>query len=210
MSADPAATPSERTVLEAVRAIVLREIGNGELTLGDVALELNYCERHLRRLLGPTGGFRQVCLDVRMPHAARQLLTGRRVNAVAVAVGYKPAHVAAPFVAYFGLRPSEVRRVGTVTRQLRVLADAPLRSADLAARCRAVDRWTRLWNEAASLLLHATNGTIVAIELTHAVAHRPPRRPRPVPRGRRRRQAPLQRAFLEAVQQAPERRREAQ
>jgi AraC-like DNA-binding protein len=168
--------------------------------LGWIASELGYSERHMRRVLATHGiRWRPWLAGERMRRAAELLLTGRYPNHVARKVGYKPDHFAAPFANYVGMRPSEARRVGHLQRQLERLAKYPPRSADIAANCRVVDRWARLHGEAIRLQLRARSGTPVAAALECAVRCVPPRRPRGVPRGRRRRQVALAEALRDVV-----------
>jgi AraC-like DNA-binding protein len=172
----------------------------GRHELGWIASRLGYSERHMRRVLAAYGiRWRPWLAEARMRRAAELLLTGRYPHQVARKVGYKPDHFAAPFANYVGLRPSEARRVGFLQRQLERLATYPPRSADVAANCRVVDRWTRLHIEAMSLRLRARSGTPVAAALECAVGCVPPRRPRAVPRGRHRRQIALGEALRAAV-----------
>ena len=126
------------------------------------------------------------------------LTSGRRVQQVARKVGYAPDHFATPFAAYSGLLPTEARRAGQLSVQLKTFAKHPPRSADVAANCRVVDRWARLHREAIRLHLRAAPDTPIAMLLQDAIGCAPPRRPRPKPRGRHRRQIALSQALLTA------------
>lgn len=170
--------------------------------LGWIASELNYSERQLRRILADSDiHWRPWLAEQRMRRAALLLTSGRRVQQVARKVGYVPDHFAAPFTAYSGLLPTEARRAGQLAAQLRTLAKHPPRSADVAANCRVVDRWALLHREAIRLHMRAAPGTPVATLLQDAIACAPPRRPRPKPRGRHRRQVALSHALLTAAGQ---------
>jgi AraC-like DNA-binding protein len=168
--------------------------------LGWIASELGYSERHLRRILVEKDiHWRLWLAEQRMQRAATMLATGRYVQQVARKVGYKPDHFAAPFAAYAGVLPSEARRAGQLQVQLHTLSLHPPRSADVAANCRVIDRWTRLHREAISLRLRTRAGTPVAAALQIAVSCAPPRRPHRAPRGRYRRQLVLADALRTTV-----------
>lgn len=174
-----------------------RDLSNRELSLGDVALALGYSERHIQRILRAEDlKWETFVREQRMNQAAEHLMNGQLVKSVAVKVGYRSQHLAKPFVQHTGLCPSKARRVGRLRSQLTNFQRHPLRSADLAARCRAVDRWSRLYREAEQLALLALPGTPLATALELALVCRPPQRPLPIPRGRRQRD--LQQQFNRA------------
>jgi AraC-like DNA-binding protein len=158
-------------------------------------VELGYCERHVERILGEAGyNWTTFIGELRMTRAAELLLYRQRVKTVASKVGYRPQHLAEPFVRYAGVAPHEARRIDWLRTELLTLRRHPLRSADLAARCRAVDRWTRLYSEVGELAERALPGTPVRAALDEAMECVPPRRPVQHPWGRRQRKR--QRRFV--------------
>lgn len=178
-------------IVDGVHDMVTRSLSEPH-QLGTIAYQIGYSERQLRRILAERNiHWRPWLAEQRMQAAAELLLTGRYVKHVAPKVGYKADHFAAPFVAYCGLLPEQARRAGQIRRLLTTLKKRPPRSADVAAKCRAIDRWSGLWHEAARLQLRARPGTPVAAVLDQALRCVPPSRPRPTPRGRRRRQVAL-------------------
>ena len=181
-----------------VRSILRRDMAKRQLSLGDIALALGYSERHVQRILREEDlKWDAFVREQRMNQAAEHLLNGQLVKSVAVKVGYRAQHLAKPFAQHTGLSPSMVRRLGRVRSQLVTLKMYPLRSADLAARCRAIDRWSRLYLEAQHLARLAAPDTPVARALGDALACAPPARPVPTPRSRRQRD--LQREFQRAT-----------
>lgn len=182
-------------IVDQLRDDLRRRLSSRELSLGALALELGYCERHVERILAEAGyTWTTFIRELRMTRAAELLLYGRRVKSVSFEVGYRPQHLAEPFVRHMGVAPHEVRRISHLRGQLLTLRNNPLRSADLAARCRAVDRWTRLYREAGEFAGRVAQGTPVMAALDEALECVPPPRPVPHPRGRWQRKR--QRRFL--------------
>lgn len=185
-------------VVTDVRSILRRDLAKPHLSLGDIALAVGYSERQVQRMLREEDlKWEAFVREQRMNRAAEYLLNGQLVKTAAVKVGYRPQHLAKPFAQHTGLCPTDARRVGRVRSQLVTLKRYPLRSADLSARCRAIDRWSRLYREAQQFASRATPGTPVALALTEALSCAPPPRPVPTPRGRRQRE--LQRDFQRAA-----------
>jgi AraC-like DNA-binding protein len=182
-------------LVDELRAILRPRLASRDLSLGAVALAIGYCERHVERILGEAGYTWTTFIgELRMTRAAELLLYGQRVKTVAIKVGYRPQHLAEPFVRYAGVAPHEVRRISQLRSELLAFRRHPLRSADLAARCRAVDRWTKLYKETGDLARRALPGTPVRAALDEALECLPPPRPVQHPWGRRQRKR--QRRFL--------------
>lgn len=188
VAARPQTKSQHDAVAVDVRSILRRDLSNRHLSLGDVALALGYSERHIQRILRDEDlRWAAFVREQRMNQAAEHLMNGQLVKSVAVKVGYRPQHLAEPFRQHTGLCPSQARRVGRLRSQLVSFQRHPLRSADIAARCRAIDRWSRLFCEVQQLALIAAPNTPIAHALEIALVCRPPKRPRPTPRGRRQR-----------------------
>jgi AraC-like DNA-binding protein len=182
-------------VVSDLRRALRSRLDSRDLSLGSIAPELGYCERHVERILAEAGyTWTTFIRELRMTRAAELLLYSQQVKTVAPKVGYRPQHLAEPFVRDIGVAPHEARRIGHLRNQLLTLRDRPLRPADVAARCRTVDRWTRLHREAREFAWRAAPGTPVASALDEALACVPP--PRPVPHPKARWQRKRQRRFL--------------
>lgn len=201
MAVRPEIREQHDAVVVDVRSILRHDLATRDLSLGDIALRLGYSERHIQRILREEDLKWDAFLRAqRMNRAAEQLLNGQLVKCVALKVGYRPQHLAKPFLEHTGLRPNEARRVGRLRTQLITARWHPLQSADLAARCRAIDRWSRLYTEVEDFALIALPNTPVARALREAIDCPPP--PRPVPTPRARRQRDLQRRFQGASRDA--------
>jgi len=180
-------------VFALVDRMVTKHLGRRELSLAVVARTVGYSPRQLQRVLKAQGyTWRSLVTSRRMDKAARLLSYGQRPKGVAHKVGYRPQHLAEAFVRHTGLTPSEARRAGQLESQLVSRSKSRFHPADLAAECRAVDAWSRLYQEAVGSSRKAKPRTAIADVLSSAVQHRPPPRPVAHPIGRRQQQLKLE------------------
>lgn len=97
-------------VVAGIRELVKNNLADPH-EVGNLATELGYSERQLRRILREGGiHWRPWLAEQRMRRAAELLLNGRRVGPVAAKVCYRADGLAAPFLAYTGVRPTDARR----------------------------------------------------------------------------------------------------
>ena len=177
--------PPDDPVGAAVALICLRA-RRRDFSLAEVAKHVLYSERQLQRLLDARGiSFRQEICRHRCDHAVRQLLAGWQVKKVTLNCGYRPGQLTVPFRERFGVTPTEARRIGSLHRMLTMLRDEPPPLIDVAAACRAVDRWTKLWHEVLRFRRRDLPDSPVSVLLQEAAACKPMPRPRPIPRGGR-------------------------
>jgi AraC-like DNA-binding protein len=104
----------ERLLLDAER-VIRRRYGEFDLSLVDIARDVDCSTRQLQRIFREVGGtdFRSHLLKVRLERARRLLsrkTNAPSVRAVARQVGYREASgLRQQFVRYFGVNPSDVR-----------------------------------------------------------------------------------------------------
>jgi len=111
----PGTIKNRRALLRDAHRYVRRHLGEFDLTLAEVAVDLGTSPRQLRRVFREEGGedFRAYLLRIRMTRA-RALLTREAnplpIRAVCHRVGYRqPSGLRQAFLRYYGLNPSDVQ-----------------------------------------------------------------------------------------------------